>query len=208
METQALKRDQTTRRIKQAATEVFAEAGFGGARVDEIARRAGVNKAMIYYHIGDKKALYAEVLHAVFRDTADRMALNIQESKTAEEKLKWFIHNLAATMDKHPYLPMIMQREIASGGKHIPDLVVKDLNNIISVMSTILDEGTKEGIFIQTLPIIVHLMVVGAFSFYKAGWPIRSRITSVPNDLKEVDSRVSGNIATEIEKLILKAIKK
>jgi AcrR family transcriptional regulator len=208
METQTLKRDETTRRIKQAATEVFAEAGFAGARVDEIAGRAGVNKAMIYYHIGDKKALYAEVLHDVFKDTAERMSRNIQESQTAEEKLKRFIHNLAATMDQHPYLPLIMQREIASGGQHLPDLVIKDLSHIIGMMKTILDEGAEKGIFIQTIPIIVHLMVVGAFSFYKAGWPVRKRLASIPNDLKQTDTQVSGKIAMEIEKLILKAVKK
>jgi AcrR family transcriptional regulator len=208
MESQTLKRNETSRRIKHAATEVFAEAGFAGARVDEIARRAGVNKAMIYYHIGDKKALYAEVMHDVFRDTADRMARNIQESKTAEDKLKRFIHNLAATMDQHPYLPLIMQREIASGGQHIPDLVIQDLANIIGMIKTILDEGAEEGIFIQTLPIIVHLMVVGAFSFYKTGWPLRTRLMSIPDDLKQIDTKVSGKIAREIEKLILKAVKK
>jgi ABC-type long-subunit fatty acid transport system fused permease/ATPase subunit len=73
---------------------------------------------------------------------------------------------------------------------------------------TILDEGAEKGIFIQTLPIIVHLMVVGAFSFYKTGWPIRTRLMSIPDDLKQIDTQVSGKIATEIEKLILKAVKK
>ena len=208
MNTRKSKQDGTVNRIKKAATRVFAEAGFSGARVDEIARRAGVNKAMIYYHIGDKKALYTEVLHDVFKDTTDRMAQNIKESETVDEKLKKFIHNLAATMDQYPYLPLIMQREIASGGQHLPDLVIKDLNNMIGVMKTILDEGAEKGVFIQTLPIIVHLMVVGAFSFYKAGWPIRARLASLPNDLKRSDSQVSGTIAGEIEKLILKAIRK
>ncbi|MBW1769410.1 MAG: helix-turn-helix transcriptional regulator [Deltaproteobacteria bacterium] len=49
------KRDESIQRIMDAATEIFAESGFAGARVDEIAKRAGVNKAMIYYRIGDKK---------------------------------------------------------------------------------------------------------------------------------------------------------
>jgi AcrR family transcriptional regulator len=57
------KRDESIRQILDAAMEVFAEAGYEGARVDEIARRAGINKAMVYYRIGDKKTLYQEVIH-------------------------------------------------------------------------------------------------------------------------------------------------
>ena len=76
------------------------------------------------------------------------------------------------------------------------------------MMKTILDEGVEKGMFIQTIPIIVHLMVVGAFSFYKAGWPVRNRLTSIPDDLKQIDTQVSGKIAMEIKKLILKAVRK
>ena len=53
---------QTRERIVGAASAIFADKGFAGARVDEIARRAGVNKAMLYYHVGDKQALYTAVL--------------------------------------------------------------------------------------------------------------------------------------------------
>ena len=48
--------------ILRAAALEFAERGFAGARVDEIARRAGVNKAMLYYHVGDKAKLYEKVI--------------------------------------------------------------------------------------------------------------------------------------------------
>ena len=48
--------------ILDAASAEFAERGFAGARVDEIAARAGVNKAMLYYRIGDKQTLYNAVL--------------------------------------------------------------------------------------------------------------------------------------------------
>ncbi|MCA1790094.1 MAG: TetR/AcrR family transcriptional regulator, partial [Thioalkalivibrio sp.] len=49
-------------RILDAATEVFANQGLAGARMDEIAARAGVSKALIYYHIPDKESLYASVM--------------------------------------------------------------------------------------------------------------------------------------------------
>jgi AcrR family transcriptional regulator len=66
---------ETSEAILKAATEIFSEAGYDGARVDEIARRAGVNKASLYYHIGDKKALYTRVLKNVFGDADARFIL-------------------------------------------------------------------------------------------------------------------------------------
>ena len=77
-EKQQEKKGETRQRILEAAALEFAEKGFAGARVDEIARLANVNKATIYYHIGDKEALYSRVLHEVLGHTAARMARNIQ----------------------------------------------------------------------------------------------------------------------------------
>jgi len=56
--------------LLNAATLVFAEQGFAGARVDEIATRAGVNKALIYAYYGDKRGIYRAVLAAHLRDFA------------------------------------------------------------------------------------------------------------------------------------------
>ena len=55
------KENDTARKILETAAQVFAAVGFEGARVDEIAKLANVNKATIYYHIGDKKVLYEKV---------------------------------------------------------------------------------------------------------------------------------------------------
>jgi TetR/AcrR family transcriptional regulator len=54
--------DATREMLLDAATAVFSEHGFAGARVDDIAHRAGVNKALIYAYYGDKEGLYRAVL--------------------------------------------------------------------------------------------------------------------------------------------------
>jgi len=57
----------TKRRILEAAARVFAERGFDGARVDEIAKRAAVNKALIYYYYESKE----ELLNVLFTEIKD-----------------------------------------------------------------------------------------------------------------------------------------
>ena len=79
MDARRSKKEETVQRILVAALEIFSHVGFEGARVDRIAEKAGVNKAMIYYHIGDKKALYAQVLHHVFGDMASRLVNRISK---------------------------------------------------------------------------------------------------------------------------------
>src|SRR3982750_1350431 len=56
--------ERSRERILQAALEEFAANGFAGARVDAIARRAGLNKQLISHHFGGKEALYRAVMVA------------------------------------------------------------------------------------------------------------------------------------------------
>src|ERR1700754_2019020 len=58
--------DRTRAVILAAATDEITAKGLGGARVDEIAARAGVNKRMIYHYFGDKDGLYLAVLEATY----------------------------------------------------------------------------------------------------------------------------------------------
>jgi len=202
------KRDETVRHILEAAAKTFSEVGFEGARMDEIAKRAAVNKATIYYHIGDKKALYAEVLHDIIGNALERSLRNLQDTQSPEEKLKSYISSVTHTMDQHPYLAPIMMREQISGGQNLPEVTARLLANIIGTLTDILEEGATQGVFIETIPFIVHSMVIGCVIFYKASDPVRSKYAAFPEALKKLDKKLSGSVAEEIEKLILRAIKK
>ena len=202
------KRDKTIRRILNAAAKIFSEAGFAGARMDEIAKRAKVNKATIYYHIGDKKALYAEVLHNMIGNATEHFMGDLQGNASPKEKLKIYIEGVTHTMDQNPYLAPIMMREQASGGRNLPEVIARDFARIISVVTEILEEGAKQGVFIKTTPFIIHSMVIGGVMFYQSSYPVRSRYTDFPETVKKLGGSVSGEISSEIEKLILKAVKK
>jgi AcrR family transcriptional regulator len=65
---------QTQKRILEAALKEFAAQGFAGARVDAIARRARINKRMLYHYFGDKKGLFREVLRRKLAERAASLA--------------------------------------------------------------------------------------------------------------------------------------
>jgi TetR/AcrR family transcriptional regulator len=202
------KREDTLRRILAAAKDVFAEKGFEGARVDQIARRAGVNKATLYYHIGDKKALYAETIHDVVGTASVNLAKGIVQSPSPQDKIRTYIKTLAATFDENPQMPRIMMREIASGGQNLPEVFFKDLLSIITTLTGIIQEGKDKGVFTDTLPLLVHFMTIGAIVIYKSIAPVIMEKAEIPDDLKAMGCDVSGAVATEVGRLILKAISK
>lgn len=202
------KKGRTIQCILQAATNVFSEVGFAGARVDEIADRAGVNKATIYYHIGDKEALYAQVIHNIFGKASEIFARNLQTATSPEEKLCIFVRNVAQVVDQHPELAAIILREQASGGQNLPEMVAQDLARIIGIISEILEEGAQKGVFTTTIPVIVHLMIIGSIVFLKMSAPIRSKHNVLSQITDQLDHNVSGPVAEEIEKLILNGVKK
>jgi hypothetical protein len=87
-------------------------------------------------------------------------------------------------------------------------MVAQDLAQIVAIITEILDEGYQQGVFMRTVPLIVHLMVVGAIVFFKMSVPMRSKYPLLSELAVPEDEQVSGFAADEIEKLILKAIRK
>lgn len=199
---------ETVEKILAAAKDVFAEKGFAGARVDEIAERAGVNKAALYYHIGDKKALYAEIIHDVIGTAARKLSSGIETAKTPEDKVRTYIRTLVATVDENPQMPRLMMRELASGGQSLPEVFFEDLFSLFRTLSAIIEEGKSQGVFVETLPLIVHFMAIGATVIYKTILPVLLSAKQVPNELKHNSKDLSGLVSREVEKLILKAMKK
>ena len=202
------KKDKAVQGILAGAREVFAEAGFAGARVDEIARRAGVNKAMIYYRIGDKATLYAEVLHQVFFGVYERLVQNLDQERSPEGKLRAYIHTFSRTFEEHPHLAPIMMRELASGGKDLPDVVLVDLGRILGTLMGIIEEGTQLGLFARANPTIVHLMIIAPMFMRKRMNEIVSRRKQHSGILRHLDKGEPLDIAAEVERLMLKALRR
>jgi AcrR family transcriptional regulator len=166
-------------RILVAAREVFASIGFAGARVDDIAARAGVNKAMLYYHVGDKEQLYSTVL----TETLDRILLTLREETakgaTPGDKFQRVLDTFAAMAGAHPHLVPIMLREIASGGATLPDEMILRMAAAFRIVSDILAEGRESGAFRQTDPLLTHVSLIGNMMFLIATQPIRARLAGI-----------------------------
>ena len=74
--------------LLRAARSAFAQGGLEGARVDDIARRAGINKQLVYHYFGSKDGLYMAVLEQVYRDIRQEETELALDALPAEEAMR------------------------------------------------------------------------------------------------------------------------
>src|ERR1700755_2544802 len=109
----------TRQKLLAAARQEFARHGLAGARVDEIAARAGVNKQLVYHYFGDKDALYLAVLEWVYDEirTQERN-LNL-EGLPPERAIKKLIESSFDHLARHPDFILLLNDENRNGARHL-----------------------------------------------------------------------------------------
>jgi len=175
--------------------------------MDEIARQAKINKAMIYYHIGDKEALYNTVLSSTFGNMAAAMGKNIIWDKQPAENLHIYIQTISEAIRENPQIPPIMLREAASGGKNLPEEVIQALTIILEIMAQILKQGVGKNEFHPASSFMIHFMIAGPLIFLQQ---MEALIHQQINILgpENIISQWPDDICEEIETLIFRALSK
>jgi AcrR family transcriptional regulator len=165
----------TRRALKAAGMDLFARRGFSGATADRIARKAGVNKAMINYHFGGKRGLYTAILRETFAELVSRLHGLTESPEAPLEKMRAFIGIIAGLIAHAPDLPAMLMRELVSGGEHIEQEVVGFIQVVFGTVKGIVDEGVRERVFRPVDPLLTHLTLIGSLVFFLATEEFRQR---------------------------------
>jgi len=113
----AAQSDRTRAVILDAATSEFAAEGVAGARIDEIARAARVNKAMLYYYYRDKEALYGAVLDRVFRGLVERLNAVLDQPLPPRDKILAYAATHFDYVAASPTYPKLVMGEMMRAGR-------------------------------------------------------------------------------------------
>jgi len=150
----------TAAAIFTAAAEEFAAHGFDAAGVDRIAARASVNKAMIYYHFQNKRALYIEVLRDMFRSVGARARAIADGPGPAPVKLDAWIDAVIDEAAQRPWFPPMMLRELAAGAPRFDPDTFAMMNAVFAAVKDVIEQGQREGVFAQVDPLMTHLTIM------------------------------------------------
>jgi AcrR family transcriptional regulator len=204
--TSVAERSQEVRsRIVSAAAGLFAEHGFAGASVDEIARRAGVNKAMLYYHIGDKAELFATVLEEFLEGVREVLAEVTERTPDPGERIRKAQATILGAFHKNPDVPRIVVREMAMGGESLPDRALAKVGEIVAITYRTVSDGRASGAFGEVNPFLVHAMLFGTSALIVNSAKLRSRVERAAG-LPIAASAGPEALADELSDIILNGI--
>jgi AcrR family transcriptional regulator len=161
--------DRSQRDILAAALQEFAEFGLGGARMDRIAERAGVNKRLIYYYFEHKESLFTAVLeHAYENIRSEERELNLSQVEPIEaiRRLIAFTWNYYI---EHPEFLTLLNSENLHRARHLKhSSKAQSLNSpLIESLAGVLERGVRARVFRAGVdPVQLYISIAGLAYFY------------------------------------------
>lgn len=160
-------RSQST--ILAAARDEFAEHGLGGARMDRIAERAGLNKRLIYYYFADKERLFQAVLEQAYRDIRDReRALKLQDLSPTEAVRRLVEFTWQYYLECPEFLTLLNSANLHRARHLHQSTEVREMNSpLVDMLGEILERGRKDGSFRGGIdPVQLYVSIAGLAYFY------------------------------------------
>jgi TetR/AcrR family transcriptional regulator len=159
----------TRQRLLTAARREFGRSGLSGARVDEIAARAGVNKQLVYHYFGDKDALYLAVLEWVYEEIRTKERKLNLEGLPPERAIRKLIEASFDHLSSHPDFIVLLNDENRSGARHVRGSKRLEAMHspLVSMVSRILSEGVRAGTFRKGVdPVHLYISIAGLSYFF------------------------------------------
>jgi AcrR family transcriptional regulator len=161
--------DRTRADILAVATAEFADRGYAGARINEIAAKTSTTKRMIYYYFGGKEQLYVAVLEQAYsRIRGLEQQLDVEHLDPVEA-----VRELCGlTFDHHEAHPDFIRLVSIENIHHAEHLVRSDVlsglaNPALDVLGTILDRGWAAGLFRDDVDALDVHQFISAFCIFR-----------------------------------------
>ncbi len=198
-------KDQNTEdQILSAAESIFQNKGMDGARMQEIADKAKINKAMLHYYYKNKQSLFEAVFKKAFSLLAPQLNAILNDGSSIESKINNFTKNYITFFLKHPYLPKFIIQELNRNPDFILKIQKKSGFPNITKFKLQLEEEIEKGILkpIKAEQLFINIMALNIFPFVAT--PLVKAFTNM-ND--ESFKQLMEERKTEVSAFIMNSIK-
>lgn len=131
-------------RILAAAEKLFAERGFHEISIQMLADAAGVNRALIFYHFGNKETLYRRLFETAYSAYTDQMKSELADHRSPPAALEAWIRMTCRSMGRSPDLLRLLLREVVSPGPVVLPVSASDADR---TLREIIESGCRSGSF-------------------------------------------------------------
>jgi AcrR family transcriptional regulator len=159
--------------ILDAAAQLFAAQGFTGTTIKQIANKAGVNSALLYYYFNDKERLYHAVLQRLVGRLISGTLQRIQTKGSPSDRIRGFIEAQVETIVANPELPRLFMREMLD---HDAAHAVEQIQHLAATsfkgLCDAIDQGQREGTFRSDFdPRFAAISTVGQVAYFFVARP-------------------------------------
>ncbi|MCL9808903.1 TetR/AcrR family transcriptional regulator [Flavobacterium luminosum] len=195
----------TEEKIFEAAFKVFQSKGFTGARMQEIADEAGINKAMLHYFFRSKEKLFEAVFMNAFGKLAPQINQIFNSDDVLFEKIEKFIHSYISFVMEYPFLPQFIIQEMNNN----PEFVAKFLKDKKRPNPEKLLKQIEKEIELGSIkPIPPKQLVLDIFSMTAFPFAAQTLVKGIINISNEEFFRLMEERKKHIATQIINAIKK
>ncbi len=195
----------TSRKILDCASRMFAQHGYDGTIMDDLAEQCGVNKASIYYHHKDKATLYDNALTAIFTPIADAVIEAVEAQVEPVKQLRVHIKTFARVTADNPCFASILMREMASGGANMPVPARQQMQRILFLLMRILQSGESQGVFRSSDALIIHFMIIGTLNLFVISIPLRQTLPAT-DQLEQLQNSNIESAADQVATTIIASL--
>ena len=140
-----LKDISTEEKILDAAKEVFMKYGLYGARMQDIADTAKINKALLHYYFRSKEKLFDKVFEGALSKYFDVMEVFSNESLPIKKRLLLYVDSIIDFYAEYPQMSMFIIKEIGNNPELIKQKIQEAKKNKTIRMIQVLEEAVKNG---------------------------------------------------------------
>jgi len=139
----------TEEKILDAAKEVFQQKGMSGARMQEIADKAGINKALLHYYYRTKDKLFQKVFEMAFSLFIPKVKEMMTSEKPILEKVEFFVESYLNLLYKHPFIPSFVISELNRNPEMLVSIFEKNVqlnqDNVLEKLENQLQKEAEQG---------------------------------------------------------------